>query len=531
MDVSNRYRWAAVALIVGAAVMRLLYLAFWCPFDLAPDEAYYWDWSRQLDWSYHSKGPFVALLIRASCELFGDTMFAVRLPAVVCGSLLLAGLFTLTSQVYRSDKLAFTVVALALTLPVVAAGTSLMTIDAPFLCAWMWALVFGHRAVFRQSRWAWPAAGLCILAGVLAKYTMVLFVPSFALFLLTTPIEGGRRFMPSGFWIMTVLGALGGVPILVWNALHGWVTITHTQTHIGFEDDAPAIRWLGPLAYVGGQFAVLLGFWFVAWVRAAWHSRPTLEAEPGARFLWWMSVPTFIFFGLFSLKNGGGEANWPLASYLAGMVLVAGWWSGREQAVAGVIGWMPRLERAGVIAFAVFGLFVTVMVHEPIYLQPVFLKLAVPATKEQPMPIRRVDPTSRLRGWRFLATEVDRARIDLQTRGIEPVLAGERWVMTGELGFYCQGRPHVYCLGLAVADRTSQYDLWHPNPIMDRQAFRGRTFLLVGLEMERLRYAFESFEPVRPVQYHENAHLVAEWTITIAHGFRGFGDVERIKPD
>src|ERR1041385_1176359 len=91
----------AALLIVGAAVLRLIYLACNCPLDLAPDEAHYWDWSRHLDWSYYSKGPGVAWPIRLSCELFGELpiwlagteMLAVRIPAVVCGSLLLVSLY------------------------------------------------------------------------------------------------------------------------------------------------------------------------------------------------------------------------------------------------------------------------------------------------------------------------------------------------------------------------------------------------------------------------------------------------------
>ena len=64
----RRCRLLAVALIVGSALLRLLYLACNCPLDLSPDEAHYWDWSRHLDWSYYSKGPGVAWLIRLSCE-------------------------------------------------------------------------------------------------------------------------------------------------------------------------------------------------------------------------------------------------------------------------------------------------------------------------------------------------------------------------------------------------------------------------------------------------------------------------------
>src|SRR5438093_10419532 len=97
------YRVAAGFLILGAGLLRIAYLTHDCPLDLVPDEAHYWDWSRHLDWSYYSKGPLVAWLIRASCELagswseqiIGSQMPAVRLPAVLCGSLLLLRLYVL----------------------------------------------------------------------------------------------------------------------------------------------------------------------------------------------------------------------------------------------------------------------------------------------------------------------------------------------------------------------------------------------------------------------------------------------------
>ena len=53
-----------VLLVVGlAAHVHYLHRG---PLDLAGDEAHYWDWSRRLDLSYYSKGPLVALIIRAS---------------------------------------------------------------------------------------------------------------------------------------------------------------------------------------------------------------------------------------------------------------------------------------------------------------------------------------------------------------------------------------------------------------------------------------------------------------------------------
>src|SRR5262245_32793690 len=131
------WRLLAAALVLLSSALHVAYLVHDCPLDLAPDEAHYWDWSRHLDWSYYSKGPLVALLIRGSCELFGPwsealtgtQVLAVRLPAVLCGALLLASLYALTVQTIGREKLAAAVVALTLKLPVVAAGSGLMTID------------------------------------------------------------------------------------------------------------------------------------------------------------------------------------------------------------------------------------------------------------------------------------------------------------------------------------------------------------------------------------------------------------------
>src|SRR2546430_6030183 len=104
-------RLLAALLILGTTVAHLLYLGINCPIDLAPDEAHYWDWSRHLDWSYYSKGPLVAWMIRASCTVFGDVMPAVRLPAVLCGALLLVSLYVLTVQTFGREGLALGVVA------------------------------------------------------------------------------------------------------------------------------------------------------------------------------------------------------------------------------------------------------------------------------------------------------------------------------------------------------------------------------------------------------------------------------------
>jgi 4-amino-4-deoxy-L-arabinose transferase-like glycosyltransferase len=556
-DPSRSWLWTlllVLGLILGSAGLHVAYLARNCPLDLAPDEAHYWDWSRHLQWSYYSKGPLVAYLIRTSVEiagswserLTGDGMLAVRLPAVVCGSLLLLGLFVLTGQVYRRPGLALGVVAVALTMPVVAAGSTLMTIDAPFTCCWCWALVFGYQAMCRGSGWAWPLAGLAVGLGILAKYTMILWPVSAGLFLLTSSVRR-RTLAQPGFWIMMILAAVCCLPILIWNLQHDWVGIRHVERLAGLDGDSPRLHWLGPLSYLGQQALLHLGFWFLVWLAAMIACRPwsvgrarllpsrsgagsagaslsrnSKDSENSSHYLWWFSAPTFAVFLLFSFKTGGGEPNWPVAAYISGLVLSAGW---LNTLLGSAIIWTRSLSRAALCLACVFGLAVTLLIHHTTWVQPALALLSGPATASHPLPLRRFDPTCRLRGWRQLAAEVDCLRFRLQAEGTDPLIAAGGWSLPGELAFYCQGHPTVYSLGLALADRHSQYDLWRPNPILDPDCFHGRTMIFVGEISPTLRQAFAEVDAPREVTFFDGNYPIARWTITVCRDFRGFPEL------
>ena len=444
-DVGSEYRWVwrglAAILILGAAGLHVAYLVHNCPLDLAQDEAHYWDWSRHLDWSYYSKGPLVALLIRAACCIFGplsesltgNLALAIRVPAIGCGVLLLTSMYVLTVQTFGRERLAFGLVALALTLPPVAAASTLMTIDAPYLACWGWALVFGHVAAVRGRAWAWPVVGLIVGIGILAKYTMVLWLPSAGLFLLTSA-EGRSQLRRPGFWLACGIAAGCCLPIGYWNARNDWVTFRHVGWQAGVER-RQGWRWFGPFTYFGEQAALLLGVWFGAWAAAMWEFRPKMfgvrrpavggllnpdtripmsdRRTPGIQFLWWLSAPMFAVFLIASVKTSG-QLNWPVATYLSGGVLAAAWLSDR------LLDPRRRVRRAvrlaGVTA-AGLGVGLTVAIHFPAVARPVLVAISGPPTPERPLPLRRFDPSCRLRGGRALAAAVDEARATIRAHG------------------------------------------------------------------------------------------------------------------
>jgi hypothetical protein len=519
----------AAVLILGAAALHIAYLTQNCPLDLAPDEAHYWDWSRNLDWSYYSKGPLVAYLIRASCELFGTwsveqtgtLMPAVRFPAVVCGALLLLSLYALSVRIHGSESLALAVVAMALTLPLIAVGSTLMTIDAPYTCCWGWALVFGHIAVTRGSWWAWLTTGFLVGIGILAKYTMILFLPSVGLFLLATPALRPHLLQPA-FWIMCVVAGLCCLPILVWNMQHDWVTVRHLLGLSGLQDPAEkgGIHWLGPLAYLGGQCAVLLVYWFVVWLAAMIAHQPLAESNANLRYLWFLSAPMFLAFLVLSPKTGGGELNWPVTAYLSGFVLAAGWLS--RQLNSPVV-WYRRSHSAALTVSCLVGIVLTGFAHYSDRLYPLLGRITGPPTAEKPYPVRGLDPTCRLRGWHFLAAELDKVVAEVAAQeGQRPALAASSWTLPGELGVYSEGHPRVYSVGPVVGERHSQYDLW-PNPVRDGEEFDGRTFVIVGGLTDKAKAAFASDRITkREVTFLEHGQPIATWEIWICPGFQGF---------
>jgi hypothetical protein len=172
-----------------------------------------------------------------------------------------------------------------------------------------------------------------------------------------------------------------------------------------------------------------------------------------------------------------------------------------------------------VIGTAVAGVVVSVVMRFPALLLP----LAAEPTEANPTPVRRFDPSARLRGWRTLAAELDRIRERVERdTGREPVLAGMLWHAPGELSFYGRGRPEAYSFGPALEDRHSQYDLWRPNPTADAQAFRGRSFVYVGEAIPAADRVFDRMEPPIRVVHSEQGVPVSAWTVWVGHGFRGF---------
>src|ERR1700726_471079 len=95
--------------------------------DLEFDEAHYWMWSERLAPAYFSKGPGVALAIRASTAIFGANEFGVRFwsPILAAGTTLL--LFYIPKKLFNETAGLWAAIAINVSL-IFNIGPYLMTI-------------------------------------------------------------------------------------------------------------------------------------------------------------------------------------------------------------------------------------------------------------------------------------------------------------------------------------------------------------------------------------------------------------------
>ena len=96
--------------------------------ELSEDEAYQWLWSKHLALSYYSKPPLIAYTQFLGTHLWGDNEFGVRFFSPVIAAILsLMVLRFLTREV--SARLAVIVIAAMTVTPLLALGSTVMTVD------------------------------------------------------------------------------------------------------------------------------------------------------------------------------------------------------------------------------------------------------------------------------------------------------------------------------------------------------------------------------------------------------------------
>jgi 4-amino-4-deoxy-L-arabinose transferase-like glycosyltransferase len=305
-----------------------------------------------------------------------------------------------------------------------------MTIDPLSIASWIAALLLAWEAMRRNVSWPWWAAvGVASGVGMLCKYTNILALVGIALAVVLSP---ERRRHARGLAVSLLIALLALAPPLIWNARHGWVTLTHLAERGALDRGA----WLRPretLEFIVAHFGTWSPLIFVAILLAMPAAiRHARSGDEATRFLLATSAPVLLMYLLLALHEAG-EANWTAPGIVGLVVIAAAHWSRRMSASA--------RARAFVIAALAVGALLSAAIVDTDLVRAAGI----------PLPARR-DPSTRLRGWQATANEVAQLRRTIEhEEGSQVLLVANHYGVASELAFYLPRAP------IAAPDHPAVY--------------------------------------------------------------------------
>jgi hypothetical protein len=471
---------AVLAIIAGSFVLRL---AFAAATGLGVDESYMVAAGRHLQLSYFDHPPLGWWLAWAAAHLLGsDAPIAVRLPFILLFSASIWLMYRLTAILFSRRAGMWAAIAFNLS-PVFGVTSSCWVLpDGPLITALLGAMICIARATDGTKRagfngW-WLGAGLCAGAAMLSKYTAILPLAGVAIAILTHSAQ--RRLLAGrGPWLAAGVAAVMFLPVIIWNAQHGWCSVAFQGGR------AFGSKWhpLAPLTTFGGEALFLLPWiWLVliAALIAAWRRG---RADWPGWLLACAGTPALVLFAAVGVRSHGHVLfHWADCGYLM-LFPLAGALLARRAQISG-----PALPR---LALATACLVVAGAGLAAAELRWNWLQAAAPQL------MHGQDPGAPALDWAPLLPQM-RARGWIGPG--KPAIAALRWHTAGKLDYALGGAATVLCLG----PDPREYGLIQPVAAHD-----GEDVLIVApkLSLAQLRKStgklFAGIEPLQPLTLRE----------------------------
>jgi len=289
----------------------LYFLLFWtilnciqaCTLELQADEAYYWLYSRYLDWGYFDHPPMVAIFI-----LIGDSImhneFGLRLLTVLASSASIYLLWLILKK-YAVDATAFILICSGIFIFHIYGFTT--TPDAP-LFFFTVLFYFFYQQYIEKDKWELAVLlGIIVACLLYSKYNGVLVVG----FTLLANLKLLKR---GSFWLIAILAVALYVPHILWQVNHGYPSINY---HL-FERSARVYDFTDTFSYLPGQLLMagpLIG-WFLFY-----KAFTTRIKDAFIRCLMVNCIGTLIFFFI-SSSRGEVQPQWTFTLF-APLVMLA----------------------------------------------------------------------------------------------------------------------------------------------------------------------------------------------------------------
>ncbi|MDP9016772.1 MAG: glycosyltransferase family 39 protein [Candidatus Eremiobacteraeota bacterium] len=182
------------------------------------DELYFIICGRHPAWGYVDQPPLTPLLAAAS-QMFGDSLFLLRLVAALCAA---ATVYIGSLLVIELGGGAFAQVLAAVTIamaPVLASFGMKQGTDMLEMPLWPLATLFVARAILRNEPKWWLGAGIALGVAFESKYSVIFFAIAVIAGLLCTAQR--RELISKWFWIGVLSAIIIALPNALWQIVHG----------------------------------------------------------------------------------------------------------------------------------------------------------------------------------------------------------------------------------------------------------------------------------------------------------------------
>jgi hypothetical protein len=433
------YRVMATWLVVAATVVRLVCLG---SLPVGNGEAYYYSWSRFLDWSYYDHPPLVAWMVRVTTALVSSPS-AVHLGPILASGAFGLLFFRLAERLFR-PRTAFLALVIVTALPVFVFSSFALNPEAPLAPAWVGFLIVVE-GMRKRDGWHRPLlAGALLGVAFLAKYTALLLVPA-ALIYFAVSAPARRWLRRPSLYAGGALAFVIALPVLFWNQARGWPSIrlhlverasaalpVAGENRINQLVVASSSGGAGLVESIGrvvvGQLIsyspVLAPLLVMALVRIVRRARKDDRDLFLAAFSWPVLLPLLAAMTLFR----DAEQHWTMmammpAAIAAGRYADEAWDRAKRLRTIGTV---------GIVVSAV--VFVGCVVHTR---TTAWLRL-LPADHYDP----RADIVNELIGWDEIRPRVAQAANAVPG---QVVLASNHYSLCGRLLFETNDTPSVYC--------------------------------------------------------------------------------------
>jgi len=473
-------------LLIFLIVIFLLRIFLWiyADLDLGFDEAQYWTWSKNLEWGYYSKPPFLAWLINSFTSICGNSEICIRISSPILHTISAFFIALTAFNFSKKYSAGFIAASIWILVPGISLSSGFISTDVPLLffsSIVLWS--FSRIILLNNNKLNYLIFCLALSLGFLSKYAIIYFIISLIIALI---IEKEIFFkIKNKFSITNLFFIIIGFFILIfnhlyWNYNNSFITAQHTLANANINGNGNSIKNL--FKFFFEQFLVFGPLTLIVLFTSLYKYKKLSVEERILIFLTFTPLVLIMIQAFISRAH----ANWAAIAYLPATILVAlqidRYWPKTKAIYYGIIS---------------MGLCFIVL---------------IPLTAKHNFGL---DPFKKYRGWSYIGSEISNIYLSYP----EALLVTDDRRVMGELLYYMKNKPKKWVRWNADGYVHDHYEL-----VTKHDDLKNEIGIMVSSESKN-KHFISSFEKVtflkniyRPISKENNR----EYKVWLLEGYKDY---------